>query len=760
MPSKSVRTGSSALLATSESETRSNGRNIPWPPGVSNPIKTKQNGFVSAPQSGLPRSTPVSQPFQPRQNSQLVTVQDGGMEQQHGVPTLTVQNQFTNIHLQNGHTFRNEAPPFTPLAAAKNRNAAYFATNSLEAHVNSQNMDRNFVPAESLASHAAHFPPAFSKTRPTNVSSWPEQTPAPSMHYPNTLGSNRNGYGPFAEPFSGREPNAKFEHSLANKVDPQMNAIANSFASMDLNPADTSQHLSAHSVLRSQARVARQPATQTYSGYNTLDSPNRTTSNGIYPEPANSYSQRASSAYTNGSYGQPMIMSPIANDYQNGSRTPVYSTSITPPIGSESQRSFSALSSRTSMGMMEHSDRTLRGPDPFAVSRVPYGSSTLQLSTAQPQPLAYDYNPFAITHHNPLQSQFISPQYANLGGFAQAARFAGRPGDSSHIIRSPLLEDFRANSKTNKRYELRDLYDHVVEFSGDQHGSRYIQQKLETANSDEKEQIFAEILPNSLQLMTDVFGNYVIQKLFEHGNQSQKKQLANHMKNHILSLSLQMYGCRVVQKALEHVLTDQQASIVKELESHVMRCVKDQNGNHVIQKAIERVPPEYIQFIVDDFHREVQRLATHPYGCRVIQRMLEHCLPHAKQSILNELHSCVPLLITDQFGNYVIQHVIENGGPEDRRRVVNIVQSQLLVYSKHKFASNVVEKSIEYADGLQKQNMLRILTSTTERGEGVVFGLMRDQYGNYVIRKSCMISCQMKKLTPRNREGAATLERT
>ena len=88
----------------------------------------------------------------------------------------------------------------------------------------------------------------------------------------------------------------------------------------------------------------------------------------------------------------------------------------------------------------------------------------------------------------------------------------------------------------------------MVEFSGDQHGSRFIQQKLETANSDEKEQLFREIQPNALQLMTDVFGNYVIQKLFEHGNQVQKRVLAEQMKNHVTELSMQMYGCRVVQK--------------------------------------------------------------------------------------------------------------------------------------------------------------------------------------------------------------------
>lgn len=87
-----------------------------------------------------------------------------------------------------------------------------------------------------------------------------------------------------------------------------------------------------------------------------------------------------------------------------------------------------------------------------------------------------------------------------------------------------------------------------MEFSGDQHGSRFIQQKLESANSDEKAQLFSEICPNAVALMKDVFGNYVIQKLFEHGSQVEKKILADRMKGQVISLSLQMYSCRVVQK--------------------------------------------------------------------------------------------------------------------------------------------------------------------------------------------------------------------
>jgi len=71
---------------------------------------------------------------------------------------------------------------------------------------------------------------------------------------------------------------------------------------------------------------------------------------------------------------------------------------------------------------------------------------------------------------------------------------------------------------------------------------------LETAKGDEKDFVFAEVLPNAKQLMMDVFGNYVCQKFFEFGTQLQKRQLAEAMKGHMLQLSRNTYACRVVQK--------------------------------------------------------------------------------------------------------------------------------------------------------------------------------------------------------------------
>ncbi|MCJ1462546.1 mRNA binding protein puf3 [Pseudocyphellaria aurata] len=363
------------------------------------------------------------------------------------------------------------------------------------------------------------------------------------------------------------------------------------------------------------------------------------------------------------------------------------------------------------------------------VNGVPHGDAApLDRNQRGPQPNSSQFP-------SPFPHSYVPPAY--LHDLLYDPRIPKRPRehDVGQHVRSVLLEEFRTSGKTNKRYELKDIYNHIVEFSGDQHGSRFIQQKLETANSDEKDQVFREIHPNSLQLMTDVFGNYVIQKFFEHGNQGQKKILASQMKNHILTLSLQMYGCRVVQKALEHILTDQQALLVKELEHHVLKCVKDQNGNHVVQKAIERVPAEHIQFIINAFSGQVHGLATHPYGCRVIQRMLEHCEEPTRSAVLQELHACASLLINDQYGNYVTQHVIEHGREEDRAKVITLITGNLVNFSKHKFASNVVEKSIEFGTADQRGKIVSTLTVLNDKGESPLQALIRDQYGNYVIQK-------------------------
>ncbi|XP_051954764.1 pumilio homolog 2-like isoform X1 [Xyrauchen texanus] len=351
--------------------------------------------------------------------------------------------------------------------------------------------------------------------------------------------------------------------------------------------------------------------------------------------------------------------------------------------------------------------------------------------------------------------------------------------------RSRLLEDFRNNRFPN--LQLRDLPGHMVEFSQDQHGSRFIQQKLERATPAERQMVFGEILQAAYQLMTDVFGNYVIQKFFEFGSIDQKLALASRIRGHVLPLALQMYGCRVIQKALESISSDQQviSDIVRELDGHVLKCVKDQNGNHVVQKCIECVQPQALQFIIDAFQGQVFVLSTHPYGCRVIQRILEHCTQEQTLPILEELHQhseqlgqkyqgvslemtpktyytvSSDALFKDQYGNYVIQHVLEHGRPEDKSKIVAEVRGKVLALSQHKFASNVVEKCVIHSCRAERALLIDEVCCQKDGPHSALYTMMKDQYANYVVQRMIDMSepAQRKIIMHKIRPHIATLRK-
>ncbi|KAL6497703.1 hypothetical protein OROHE_027028 [Orobanche hederae] len=326
-----------------------------------------------------------------------------------------------------------------------------------------------------------------------------------------------------------------------------------------------------------------------------------------------------------------------------------------------------------------------------------------------------------------LQKEKSTPNLRSLKGESSG-------NGSSMKGRFESLLEVLKNNRT-KSLELSDIIGYVVEFSTDQFGSRFIQQKLENATVEEKTKILMEIIPNARSLMTDVFGNYVIQKFFEHGTESQRKELAGHLIGHVLALTLQMYGCRVIQKALEVVDTELQTKMVAELDGSVIKCVYDQNGNHVIQKCIECVPQDRIQFIITPFLGQVVTLSTHPYGCRVIQRVLEHCDdPKTQEIIMCEIMSSVCKLAQDQYGNYVIQHVVQHGKQHERSAIISKLAGQIVKMSQQKFASNVIEKCLTFSGPEERQHLVNEMLGSTDENEPLQ-AMMKDPFGNYVVQK-------------------------
>lgn len=159
------------------------------------------------------------------------------------------------------------------------------------------------------------------------------------------------------------------------------------------------------------------------------------------------------------------------------------------------------------------------------------------------------------------------------------------------------------------------------------------------------------------------------------------------------------------------------------------------------------MPCEDIEFIIKPVIEKTTDLCVHTYGCRVIQRVLENSHESYTraiiESILNDLHN----LTMDQFGNYVIQHILEHGkNQEDKNRIVKSIKGRVIELSNHKFASNVVEKCLQYASEKDKTELidefldLNFDEEAAMNQSGVLYQMMKDRYGNYVIQKCIEVS--------------------
>uniref|UniRef100_R7W815 Pumilio-like protein n=1 Tax=Aegilops tauschii TaxID=37682 RepID=R7W815_AEGTA len=279
---------------------------------------------------------------------------------------------------------------------------------------------------------------------------------------------------------------------------------------------------------------------------------------------------------------------------------------------------------------------------------------------------------------------------------------------------SSLLDEFKSNKA--RSFDLAEIAGNVVEFSADQYGSRFIQQKLETATVEEKNMVFEEIMPHALSLMTDVFGNYVVQKFFEHGSSTQRRELANKLFGHVLTLSIQMYGCRVIQKrVLEHCTdTNTQQIVMDEILQSVCMLAQDQYGNYVIQHVMQHGKPHERSFIIEKLAGQIIQMSQQKFASNVVEKCLTFGGPSEREVIINEMLGttdeneplqCVTValkyviiqlnwaaMMKDQFGNYVVQKVLETCDDQQRELILSRIKVHLNALKKYTYGKHIVAR--------------------------------------------------------------------
>lgn len=140
-------------------------------------------------------------------------------------------------------------------------------------------------------------------------------------------------------------------------------------------------------------------------------------------------------------------------DFGRAMNNPFYPAAGTPPVAATQVRPSSGnrLSSHIGDGQAALLDRKLRGLQEQDFTQTAANSLQARL----PFPAAYDLAGYNATRLNPFTGFYPMAQFGGLGAAAMVQRGPHRDHDPSQVVRSPLLEEFRSNSKGNKRYELK-----------------------------------------------------------------------------------------------------------------------------------------------------------------------------------------------------------------------------------------------------------------------------------------------------------------
>ena len=152
----------------------------------------------------------------------------------------------------------------------------------------------------------------------------------------------------------------------------------------------------------------------------------------------------------------------------------------------------------------------------------------------------------SATLHSALCAQLAFSALLSTHGVPCRVR-SGRNGNAKFNRPAKQHSAARAYLQLN----LEDIRTRVLAFAKDQHGSRFIQERLGSVEADVKQMIFDELAPEMCLLFNHKYANYVVQKYFEIGSDEQKLFLVQKLQGNVLYLTLEVYGCRVIQKAVE-----------------------------------------------------------------------------------------------------------------------------------------------------------------------------------------------------------------
>lgn len=292
------------------------------------------------------------------------------------------------------------------------------------------------------------------------------------------------------------------------------------------------------------------------------------------------------------------------------------------------------------------------------------------------------------------------------------------------------------------------------EMAKDKLKSKQLQATLQRAGpgSDLAQLIFTKAKPCFVELVRDQHGNYLSQRILETATTEQFDELFALMASDLEGLAQDQHGTRAVQKLVElSVAMDKVAQLLEVLpQDLVERLARSVTGFHIIVKLLETLPKKEAEGLTGQLCGSPDKalaLGLDQWGCCVLKKCVDCAKEAAREKLVTAITMNTLALVKDPFGNYVVQHLIVAGqswpsAPNPSiTHIIDSLRGHMHELSLQKYSSNVLEKCLVNAGDKDRNKIINeILNPPNFRPSEAVHVLLFHRFGNYVFQQALEVA--------------------
>eukprot|EP00026_Physarum_polycephalum_P002683 Phypoly_transcript_02691.p1 GENE.Phypoly_transcript_02691~~Phypoly_transcript_02691.p1 ORF type:complete len:856 (+),score=214.40 Phypoly_transcript_02691:221-2569(+) len=221
-------------------------------------------------------------------------------------------------------------------------------------------------------------------------------------------------------------------------------------------------------------------------------------------------------------------------------------------------------------------------------------------------------------------------------------------------------------------------------------GSRILQTVLKWGNSQQRQNLITQVLPEVLSVTQHTFSHFFLQKSFEYGDKKQRSQILNALQGHVVQVFRGKFGARVIEKIYKLASPRDQKRLVSEFYGRELALFQKVDENTNFKKYLTTVTPAKKQALLNTM----------------------------KDKLVNLLSTKGESVVGYTFLHTVLFDYLSNADPAGIRELVSVLSTLILYFIHTSMGSKVGAYCFMYSDVKERKQMLK---SMKEHIEAIAF---------------------------------------